>query len=187
MEYVEVVIEVGGSVRVLKKPGGGENTYLFFEVFFYLPMCISSPNRAKWSERRVITFSISVLNSKTNVSSSTYIMQNKSNIIPDEKVPGRWLINFPVDLGELSLRANWAFLIPRAVHLSSSVSDKAIIKNINGTGAMLSPCLIPTFNSIDVSTLPIMVLTMIFSYMRLIAERSIGGAPYFPSMAMISS
>ena len=66
-------------------------------------------------------------------------MYNKSNRIPDEKVPGRWLTNFTVDLGELSSRENWALLSPRAVHPSSSVLAKAIIKNRNSTGAMLSP------------------------------------------------
>ena len=30
------------------------------------------------------------------------------------KVLGRWLTSCPVDLGELSLRANWDFLSPRA-------------------------------------------------------------------------
>ena len=33
-----------------------------------------------------------------------------------QKVPGQWLTNCAVDIGELSLRVNWAFLIPRAVH-----------------------------------------------------------------------
>ena len=42
--------------------------------------------------------------------------------IQEEKVPGRWLTNCPVDLGELYLRTS-----PRAVHLSSSVLAKAII------------------------------------------------------------
>ena len=69
-------------------------------------------------------------------------------------MPGRWLTNCPVDLGELSLRENWDLLSPRAVHSSSSVLAKAIIKNINSTGAILSPCLTPTLNSMDVSTFP---------------------------------
>ena len=114
-------------------------------------------------------------------------MQNKSNCNPDEKVPGRWLTNCLVDLGELYLRANWALLSPRAVHLSSSVSEKAIINNRNSTGAMLSPCLTPNFNSMDVSTFPMMSLTIPLSYIRLIAEHIHGGAPYFPSMAMRSA
>ena len=71
--------------------------------------------------------------------------------------------------------------------MSSSVSAKAIIKNRNSTGAMLSPCLTPTLNSMDVSTLPMMSLTKLLSYMHLIAERSIGGAPYFPSLVMSSA
>ena len=112
-------------------------------------------------------------------------MHNISKSIPDEKVPGWWLTNCPVDLGELYLRTNWALLIPRAVHSSSSVLTKAIIKNRNITGAMLSPCLTPTLNSMDISTFPMMRLTILLSYMRLIAERSLLGAPYFPSMAMI--
>ena len=71
-------------------------------------------------------------------------MQNSSKSIPDEKMPGQWLTNGPVDLGELSLRTNWDLLSPRAVHSSSSVLAKAIIKNRSKTGAMLSPCLTPT-------------------------------------------
>ena len=107
-------------------------------------------------------------------------MQNKLNIIPDDKMLGRWLTNCLVDLGELSLRTNWALRIPRAVHSSSIVLAKAIIKNINSTGDMLSPCLTPTLKSMDISTLPMMIWTMILLYMRLIAEHSLWGAPYFP-------
>ena len=51
-------------------------------------------------------------------------MQNKLNSILDKKVPGRWLTNRPFDVCELSLRANWGFLSPRAVQLSSSVFVK---------------------------------------------------------------
>ena len=60
-------------------------------------------------------------------------MQNRLKRIPDEKVLGQWLTNVLVDSGEFSLRKNWALLILRAVHSSSSVSEKAIIKNINST------------------------------------------------------
>ena len=99
-------------------------------------------------------------------------------------MPGRWITNFPVDLGDLSLRANWGLLDPRAVHSSSSVSAKVIIKNRNSTGSMLSNFLTPTFNSMDVSTLPMMSLTMLLFYMHFFADHSLGGAPYFPSMEM---
>ena len=113
-------------------------------------------------------------------------MENRSNIVPDEKVPGRWLTNCPVDLGELSLHENWDLLSPSSVHLSSTVSAKAKIKNRNSAWAMLPPCLTPTLKSMNLSTLPMMILTMIFSHMRLIAEHSLEGAPYFPSMAISS-
>ena len=73
-------------------------------------------------------------------------MQNKLNIIPDDKMLGRWLTNCLVDLGELSLRENWALLSPRDVHLSSIVLAKAIIKNRKSYGAMLYPFLTPTLN-----------------------------------------
>ena len=53
MDKVEVVREVSGIVRVVKKPGGGENMLSVFDGFFPVPMCISNPNWAKWSERRV--------------------------------------------------------------------------------------------------------------------------------------
>ena len=111
-------------------------------------------------------------------------MQNKSNSILEDKLPGWWITNFPVDRGELYLRANWYLFSPRAVHLYSSVSAKAIIKNRNSTWAMLSPCFKPTLNSMDVSTFPMMSLTILLAYMCLIPEHSLGGAPYFPSMAM---
>ena len=124
---------------------------------------------------------------KKNEPSSTSSIQNRSNSIPDEKVLGRWLTNCPVDLGELSLRKNWALLSPRAIHSSSIVSTKSIIKNINITGAILSPCLTPTLNSIDVSTFSMMILTILLSYIHLITDRSLGGAPYFPSMVMRSA
>ena len=99
-------------------------------------------------------------------------------------MPGWLLINCPVDLGELSLRENWALISPRDVPLSSSVSNKAIIKKRNSNGDMLSPCLTPTLNSMNVSNLPTTSLTMLLLYMLLIADNSLGGAPNFPSMAM---
>ena len=83
-----VVRDFRGSVRVSKNHGSGKNTHSVFEEGGFVPMYISSPKQEKWLERRVIPFSISVLDSKTNVPLSTYNMQNKSNSIPDEKVPG---------------------------------------------------------------------------------------------------
>ena len=47
---------------------------------------------------------------------------------------GWWLTSCPLDLDELSLCENWDLLSLRAVHLYSSVSVKAIIRNINKTG-----------------------------------------------------
>ena len=58
--------EMSGNVRVLKKHRGGKSTYLVFEVFPPMRMCISSTNRAKWLESRVIPFSTAFLDSKTN-------------------------------------------------------------------------------------------------------------------------
>ena len=58
------------------------------------------------------------------------------------KLAGWWLTNFPVDLGELSLCENWALINPRTVHSSPSVSAKAIIRNINSTGDMMTPFVI---------------------------------------------
>ena len=78
----------------------------------------------------MIPFLMSVLDSKTNAPSSTYSMQNRSNSIPDEKVPGRWLTNCLVDLGELSLRTNWALLSLRAVHSSDQGVLITITENI---------------------------------------------------------
>ena len=127
-DKVKVLRELSGSVCLLKKPGGRKNTHTVFDNFPSVPICISSPNREKWSVRRVVPFLVSVLDSKTNAPLSTSSMQNNSNSIPDEKVPGRWLTNCPVDLGELSMHANWALLIPRAVHSYSSVSAKPSLR-----------------------------------------------------------
>ena len=93
----------------------------------------------KWSERGVIPLSMLVLDSKTNAPSSTQSTRNRSNSVPYKKVPVWWLTNCPVDLGDFSLRANWDLLSLRAVQLSSSVLVKAIIKNRDSTGAILSP------------------------------------------------
>ena len=82
------------------------------------------------------------------------------------------------------MRANWYLLNPRAVHLSSSVLAKAIIRNRNINGDMLSTCLTPTLKSMNVSTLPMMSLPTLLSYVCLISEHSLGGAPFFTGMAM---
>ena len=111
--------------------------------------------------------------------SSTYSMQNRSNRVPDKKVLVLWLTNCPVDLGELSLHANWGLLSTRAVHLSFSVLGKATINNRNSTGSMMSPCLTPNLKCMDVFTLPMMILNMFLLYMHLIADHSLGSAPYF--------
>ena len=71
--------------------------------------------------------------------------------------------------------------------MSYIILEKDIIKNRNSNGAMLSPCLTPTLKSMDVSTLPMMILTLILLYMRLIADHNLRGKPYFPSMEMIST
>ena len=52
-------------------------------------------------------------------------MQKIPKRVPDEKVMGWWLTNCTVDIGELSLCANYALLNPRAVRSYSSVSAKA--------------------------------------------------------------
>ena len=38
MDKVEVVIEVSGIFRVLKKPGGRKNMYSVFDGVFFVPM-----------------------------------------------------------------------------------------------------------------------------------------------------
>ena len=93
-----------------------------------------------------------------------------------------WLTNFPVDLGELSLCADWDFLNPRVVYSSFSVSEKDIIRNRKSNGYMMYPCLARTLKSMDVLILRMMSLATL-----LIAEHSLGGAPYFTSMAMINA
>ena len=52
---------------------------------------------------------------------------------------------------------------------------------------MMYPCLTQNLKSMDVSILPMMILTALLFYMRLIAEHSIGGVPYFPSTVISSA
>ena len=109
------------------------------------------------------------------------------NIVTKYKVPDWWVTSWPVDLGDLYLRENWYLPNPRAVQSSSIFLEKDIIKNRNSTGTKLSPCLTPTLKSVDHQTFLMMSLTMLLLCMRLIGEHSLGGAPYFPSMEMISA
>ena len=127
----------------------------------------------------MVHFLMTVLYSNTNALSSTYTMQNISKRVPDVKVMGWLLTNFLVDIGDLSLRANWALINPRSFHLSSRILEKAIIRNRNSTVAMLSPFLTPTLKSMDVSIFPMMILTKLLLYMRLIPEHSLGGDAIF--------
>ena len=114
-------------------------------------------------------------------------MQKISKSVPYVKVPGRWLTSFLVDYAELPLRKKWDLLSTRAVQLSSRVLEKVIIRNRNRTVAMLYPCLTHNLKSMDVSILPMTILTKLLSYMRLIYEHSLGGALYFPIMTMSSA
>ena len=93
----------------------------------------------------------------------------------------------PVDRDELSLHENYYLLSPRSVHLYSSVLEKAIIRNINRTGVILYPFLTPALKLMYVSILLMMRLTFILLYICLIDEHSLEGAPYFPSMEIISA
>ena len=72
-----------------------------------------------------------------------------------------------VNIGELSLRGNWDLFSTRIFHLY--------------------PCLIPTLKTIYVSIFMMMRLTLLLLYINLIADDILGGAPYFPSMAMSSA
>ena len=114
-------------------------------------------------------------------------MQKISKRVLDVKVTGRWLTSCLVDLGELSLHANWYFLGPRAVHLSSIFLVNAIIRNRNSTGAMLSPFFTLTLKSMDVSIFPMMILTTILSYVYFIYDHSLGGELHFTIMSMSSA
>ena len=96
-------------------------------------------------------------------------MHNRSKIFPDDNFPVPWITSCPVDLGELYFCANWHLLNTRAVHLSSSFSSNATVRNRDSTRAMLYLCLTPTFKSTDVSILMIKSLTTILTYMRLIS------------------
>ena len=80
-------------------------------------------------------------------------MYKRSKSVPHVKVPVWLLTSCLVGIGELSLRENWSLLSPRAVHSYYSVLAKAIIKNGNSIGDMMSTCLKPTLNSKHFSTL----------------------------------
>ena len=76
-------------------------------------------------------------------------MQNRLKRVPGDKLSGQWITNCLVDLGKFYLHANWAWINPRDVHSSSSVSENDIISNINSTGAMVSSCLTRKYLSGD--------------------------------------
>ena len=114
-------------------------------------------------------------------------MQNILKSVPDVKVTGWWLTSCLVDIGELYFRKKWALLSTRAVHSSSSVLEKVIVRNINSTGYMLYNFLTPNLKSMDFSILPMTSLTTILSCVCLMDKNSLGGAPYFPSMEMSSA
>ena len=96
------------------------------------------------------------------------------------KVTGLRITSCPVDIGELSLYANLYLLSTRAFHLSSRVLENSIISNRNSTWDMLSTCLTPALNSMDVLILTVMILTKLLSYMRLNSEHSFGESHIFP-------
>ena len=56
-----LVVSVGGEVCVMNKPGCGKKMHSVFEGVFPVPVCISRPNRAKWSEGRLIPLIMLVL------------------------------------------------------------------------------------------------------------------------------
>ena len=107
--------------------------------------------------------------------------------MPDVKVPGLLITSCPVGLSDLYLRENWSFLSPRSVHLSSSVLENTIIRNRNRTGYIILPCLAPTLKSMDFSIFTMMILNTLLLYICLVAEHSLGVAPYFLSIDMSSA
>ena len=52
---------------------------------------------------------------------------------------------------------------------------------------MMLPCLTHNLNLVDVSIFLMTSLTTLFSYMSLIADYSLEGGTYFPSMEMCSA
>ena len=85
----------------------------------------------------------------------------------------------PFERGELSCRRNCRGVSPFFVHSLSRVLENPIVMNRKRTGAMLSPCLVPTYKGIVVSIFPINNLTLLSLYILAIAERRAGGHPYF--------
>ena len=61
---MNLVRSVISSAHELKKYWGRKNMHSVLEEFVSVPMCISRPNQATWSERRMITLSMSVLDLK---------------------------------------------------------------------------------------------------------------------------
>ena len=128
--------EVSGSVCVLKKPGGRKNKHSVFEGNFSVIMCISRSNQEKWPERRVIPFSMLVLDSKQmrhclhRVGIIYQIeYQTRKCRFGGSIIVRLILVSCPcVQIG--------ICLVPGP---STCVSSKATIKNKNSTGAILSP------------------------------------------------
>ena len=82
--------------EVLKKSGGGNILYLFLEVLVPRPICISRPKFSKWLKIVSRNFSRSFLLSNKNYPSSTNIMKNSSNRLPELKYSGLWMTNWPL-------------------------------------------------------------------------------------------
>ena len=96
-----------------------------------------------------------------------------------------WLVRQPSDCGELSCLRNYSLCSSFFTHTFSRVSAKPTIKNRNNTGAILSPCFMPTLNGKFVSALPIFNQKMLFLYILYIADCRLGGLPYLSSTFMM--
>ena len=126
------------------------------------PTCISSPNLEKLVKIRSRPFSRSLLLSNTNVSLSTYIMQNNSKVSPELKDIGLWLTIWTVERGELLCSDNVVFLSPLFVYYLYIVLENSMTRNRKRTRAMISPLLSPTLKGMKVSIFSISSITTLF-------------------------
>ena len=122
------------------------------------PMCISSLNLSKWVKIISRTFSRSLLLLNTNVSLSTYIMQNNSKTFSELKDFGLWLTICSVERGDFLCLKNMALVRPFFVHYFSIVLSNFMMRNMKKTGFMLSPCLTNSSKGVEVSIFQLLFL-----------------------------
>ena len=103
-------------------------------------------------------------------------MLKSSRRVPLEKVVGACIVRLPLSIGEFVRVLNVIILWPNFFQIILSVYTNAMI--INKKGDMQSPCLTPNFFPISDLAFPILITIFRSAYIRAMAWRCLGGAPY---------